>query len=590
MGTQVTRRSFLELISILSKGMAAGLFSASLGMRKLAAKAVERVSIVVSGEDQTLYNGIRLSPPWPPIYSPENSRWPRVAPYLMNRPDVIPIDVGRQLFVDDFLVLDTTLKRTLHRARLHDLNPVLKPETPLEMNGGLRPLACPFNDGVFYDPQDGLFKLWYHAGWFDGIAYATSRDGLHWERPNLDVEPGTNRVLVRGKGYMRDGVGVWLDQESLDPNQRFKMFVYFRGPNNYGSGEAYTSTDGIHWSEPIRTGPCGDNTTIFYNPFRKVWVYSIRSNTPPLGRLRSYREHPDFITGADWGPPGPADPGGTGDLGPDVFFWAGPDDLDLPAPDLGYPTQLYNLDAAGYESLMLGLFAIHRGPPNGVCWKGRFPKLTELCVGFSRDGFHWHRPDRRSFIGASRKEGTWNQSYVLSAGGCCLVVGDKLYFYFCAFSGESPKLGRDMYAGGSTGLATLRRDGFCSMDTDSSGGVLTTRSVRFTGRRLFVNLDAPQGDLRVEIIDEKGVTIPPFSKIQSVPVSGNQTLAAVNWKGVSDLSKLEERPVRFRFYLRKGRLYSFWVSPDASGSSRGSVAAGGPGFTGPMDTVGRGGL
>ena len=137
-----------------------------------------------------------------------------------------------------------------------------------------------------------------------------------------------------------------------------------------------------------------------------------------------------------------------------MFFWAGPDDLDLPAPDLGYPTQLYNLDAAGYESLMLGLFAIHRGPPNGVCWKGRFPKLTELCVGFSRDGFHWHRPDRRSFIGASRKEGTWNQAYVLSAGGCCLVVGDKLYFYSCAFSGESPKLGRDMYAGGSTGLAT----------------------------------------------------------------------------------------------------------------------------------------
>ena len=271
MGTQVTRRRFLELISILAKGMAAGLFSAGLGMRKLAAKAVERFSIGVSREEQTLYNAIRLSRPWPPIYSSENSRQPRVAPYLTNRPAVIPIDVGRQLFVDDFLVLDTTLKRSFHRARLHDINPVLKPETPLEMNGGMRPLACPFNDGVFYDPQDRLFKLWYHAGWFDGIAYATSRDGLHWERPNLDVEPGTNRVLVRGKGYMRDGVGVWLDQESLDPNQRFKMFVYFRGPNNYGSGETYTSADGIHWSEPIRTGPCGDNTTIFYNPFRKVW-------------------------------------------------------------------------------------------------------------------------------------------------------------------------------------------------------------------------------------------------------------------------------------------------------------------------------
>jgi hypothetical protein len=35
-----------------------------------------------------------------------------------------------------------------------------------------------------------------------------------------------------------------------------------------------------------------------------------------------------------------------------------------------------------------------------------------------------------------------------------------------------------------------------------------------------------------------------------------------------------------------GRLYSFWVSPDASGASYGYVAAGGPGFTGPTDTVG----
>src|SRR2546430_7293466 len=47
------------------------------------------------------------------------------------------------------------------------------------------------------DPADGLFKLWYHAGWFDGIAYATSTDGIHWTRPRLDIELGTNRVLAK---------------------------------------------------------------------------------------------------------------------------------------------------------------------------------------------------------------------------------------------------------------------------------------------------------------------------------------------------------------------------------------------------------
>ena len=61
----------------------------------------------------------------------------------------------------------------------------------------------------------------------------------------------------------------------------------------------------------------------------------------------------------------------------------------------------------------------------------------------------------------------------------------------------------------------------------------------------------------------------------------------MHWNGATDLSALAGEPVRFRFHLRRGSLYSFWVSPDESGASYGYVAAGGPGFTGPKDTVGR---
>ena len=49
---------------------------------------------------------------------------------------------------------------------------------------------------------------------------------------------------------------------------------------------------------------------------------------------------------------------------------------------------------------------------------------------------------------------------------------------------------------------------------------------------------------------------------------------------------LNGTPVKFRFHLRNGRLYAFWVSPSPSGASHGYVAAGGPGFAGPTDTVG----
>ena len=74
-----------------------------------------------------------------------------------------------------------------------------------------------------------------------------------------------------------------------------------------------------------------------------------------------------------------------------------------------------------------------------------------------------------------------------------------------------------------------------------------------------------------------------------MPVRSDKTLKEVRWDGIEDLSKLARTPVRFRFHLTNGRLYSFWVSPDASGASRGYVAAGGPGLTGPTDTVGSAG-
>jgi len=44
-------------------------------------------------------------------------------------------------------------------------------------------------------------------------------------------------------------------------------------------------------------------------------------------------------------------------------------------------------------------------------------KPNEVCVGFSRDGFHWHRPDREAFIPVSENYGDWNWGNVQSAGG-----------------------------------------------------------------------------------------------------------------------------------------------------------------------------
>jgi hypothetical protein len=260
-------------------------------------------------------------------------------------------------------------------------------------------------------------------------------------------------------------------------------------------------------------------------------------------------------------------------------LWVGADRLDLPREDLKTPCELYNLDAVAYESLLLGLFSIWRGQPADRA------KPNEVCLGFSRDGFHWYRPSHRAFIPVSEHQGDWHWGNVQSAGGGCLVVGDSLYFYV---SGRAGVPGSRSSGVSSTGLALLRRDGFASMDAGETEGTLTTRPVRFGGKHLFVNVDAEAGELRVEVLEEGGQVIAPLTRANCVPIRADKTLQAVRWEGADDLAALAGKPVRFRFHLTNGRLYAFWVSPEASGASHGYVAAGGPGFTGPVDTVGAG--
>ncbi len=176
----------------------------------------------------------------------------------------------------------------------------------------------------------------------------------------------------------------------------------------------------------------------------------------------------------------------------------------------------------------------------------------------------------------------WNYGNVQSAGGCCLVVGDKLYFY-----AGGTKWGAGSFDPNHTGLAILRRDGFSSLDAGETAGSVTTRLLRFSGAHLFVNVAAAKGTLRAEVLNEQGQPIAPFTADNCEPVSSDSTKILVKWKGAEDLSALTGQPVRFRFHVKNGSLYAFWVSPDASGASHGYVAAGGPGFTGAKDTTGR---
>lgn len=522
---------------------------------------------VAASSRETLYNGIVLGSPWPPRLKYVNQH-PVLPPYLASPPEIIPIDVGRQLFVDDFLIEETNLQRVWHRATYHPSNPLLRPEMEWEGLRSQNPSAMVFSDGVFFEPRERLFKMWYMGAYGSNTCLATSTDGVTWTRPRFDVVAGTNIV----SNAVRDSSTVWLDQFEKDPRRRYKMAWFYND-----ALEMSISGDGIHWRLIDRTPFVYDRSTFFYNPFRRIWCFSLRdipSRDSTADRFRSYWETREFAVDDGWN-------------GTPPVAWVKTDSHDFTIPGEPGAPQLYNVDCVAYESLVLGLFSVWRGEP------GAREKVSEIVLGYSRDGFHWHRPDRGSLIPVSDMPGSWNWANVQSAGGGCLIVNDALHFYV---SGRTGVTGTSAPGVCSTGLATLRRDGFASMDwlagdagiirgriAAGAAGTLTTRPVRFSGKHLFVNAEVPQGELRVEVLDRAGSVIAPLTSAACVPVTGNGTRLAVRWNG-GELGALAGREVRFRFSLTKGRLYAFWVSPRPSGESRGYPAAGGPEFSGPIDS------
>ena len=524
------------------------------------AKLLQLANKATGPKPEKLYNGIELPDVWPPRFLDPDSNEPMEVPYLKQPPKTIPIDVGRQLFVDDFLIEKTTLNRTFHQAKKFEGNPVFKAETKHELSGstlgekGQEAVTYLGHGGLFFDPESKQFKMFYTAGWRGPLALATSADLKTWTRPNLGVLED-NLLLAKGSDAGGDN-SMWLDLASQDTRLKFLTDRGREGHFLQASG------DGRAWSNPVPTGKAGDYCSIFHNPFRNVWCYSIKQGGKH-GRNRWYHESRDFMQGAEWSK---------------SVFWANADRLDEPDPRIGVPAQLYSLSAVAYESVMLGMLQIHLGPDNKICNEGKFPKLTELKLGFSRDGFHWDRPDRRAFIAATRKEGDWDRGYVHTTTGVCVVLDDQLVFPYCAYSGIAPSGTRGMYTGGSIGLAMLRRDGFASMDALEKNGTLTTRPVVFQGRHLFVNVLAKGGELRVEALDAAGKVL-----AASQPLTAETTRQRIEWTDRADLSAFSGKPVRFRFHLTNGQLFAFWVTSDPNGASNGYVGAGGPQYSGTMD-------
>lgn len=584
---------------------------------------------------ELLYNGICLPRAWPPRFSGAGGlppREPAPPPWVSSPPSVINISLGRQLFVDPFLIASMSGLQLLNHAAKWEQQ-VLRATEPWEATRqvpkaswpqGSRAIgyANPVSGGVWWDERHEpkpCFRVWYACGSQSdqttkagtyGCCYAESDDGLRWRKPRVGTGAASGTNIVLQEPF--DGNVVWLDHDA--PADR--RWVMATVPRWFGFAQFHflTSPDGIAWqSRRNGSGAIGDRSTFFYNPFRRKWVYSIKYLFPTpewgfWGRARAYREGKDLIADASWSATA-GEPNGP-------YPWTAADAADPPWPyNSSLAAELYNLDGVAYESVMVGLYEVFRGfvDANATARARRTSgEHDEIYLGFSRDGFHWWRQfdgdaqvggarPRRPFLSQSWPAHSWHNNGLGTVGAGLVLRDDRLWFYAKGTSGLpfDPS-----WSGGnaSMGVASLRRDGFTSVEAVLPGepGLLTTRPVVWDADRqhLFLNLVIqPGGFVQVavrDVHDERTLagfeldnsTVGPVGRAECLPddaVAFDSTRAPVGWAGAS-LASVAGRPVRLQFRLVAASLYSFWVARSACGASDGFI--GGPGTQAGRDVHG----
>ncbi len=484
-------------------------------------------------------------------------------------------------------------------AQEDSANPLLEPKYPWDA-------ASIFSHGsVMIDPIDGLWKMWYittpkksplpispAAGRV--LNYAESEDGVHWNRPELDISlyqgrTKTNVLLDLDSGGVSQHASILVHPDA-PPDWRYEMFV-LRYPGHEGSspivkgfpldpGETkhsegmyrYHSKDGKHWSaweklvidtrDSLWISQLPDGT---YQTYHKTCMPALPGGLIPydcaVGECRIMVRRTS-ATGTEWSP---------------YQLSITPDWLD--SPDTQFMELIADPERDGYVGLLTVYHALSQ--------------TIDVQFAASRDGKTWWRPDRRACIplkplGEYGGGMIWPMQPAIHHGG-------RVYLYYSACDGlhndhlnteiverarqgglpgwphywTGIHMGEDAHtpiAGytwfhGVMCRASWSEGRLWAAVTASGGpleGQLATKVQRVGGKRLEVNaVTLGDGTLEVELLKDDQ-PIPGFTRADCTPFRGDEKSAQIRWRGGE---RCPAEQVRTRFYLKRARFYGFeWIS------------------------------
>jgi hypothetical protein len=252
-------------------------------------------------------------------------------------------------------------------------------------------------------------------------------------------------------------------------------------------------------------------------------------------------------------------------------------------------TQFYQMAPFSYAGHYFGLVAAyHRETLKPLTENAPWTDRKNLQLIYSRNGMTWSRVGKHGaiatrelsvdrdwlpiardavFLPYGEKDRDWDWGTVSPYfTPKPIVVGDEIWFYYLAqngrnwwtYSGDPPKLDPSAKEPDlAVGLATLRLDGFVSMNAGEQGGTLLTKPFVFLGDTLEINANAAGGSLVVEALDAAGKPIDGFSAADFIPLTTDSVRHVATWKGQSDSHLLQGRPIRLRFGIKSAKLYAF---------------------------------
>ena len=452
---------------------------------------------------------------------------------------------------DRYLVLDSRIIESKDNVELtvgvvqkDKNNPLFKEDKPWEPR-----FDNPYCS-VIYDEEENIYKCWYsifiksepregfpgeglpneERAWVDwreghrsyGVCYATSKDGLHWEKPELGLidynGSKENNIVIE----YTHGVIVIKDLHESDPEKRYKALH----PEKEESA-AWFSADGIHWGEQHNVGAIGwgdTNQSLWWDTDLEKYVVITRqwggekTTMDRYGqtghRSKSRSESSDFL---HWSKP--------------EFVIKG---LDLRMQIHDIPV----VPNAGVYLGMVGLFDI--------------TVSKQWCeLAWSPDSFEWHRiQPGKPLIPNGPVMGDYDWGCIFTSKP--IIREDEIILYYGANDGRF--MG---WRNGYLCLAHMRPDGFAGYEQFEGGsnktGSITTVPVSVVAGSLCISADvAPSGFVKVTAFDSNDKEL-----AEGELVTKTVSDAKIEWKDGFSLQKLEGKEIKLKFLLRESKIFSF---------------------------------